>query len=130
MQNKANFQKAKMNITSVLTRNYENNRRGEHRKNKPNSNPIKANSNPIRTQLKPISKPIKPNQIQHLYKLFLRIFPHFQPINKYSLAKKTSNSPIFTNFPILKIRDYIYYGRLFHHINSELRNFFRRTIGS
>ena len=42
MQNKPNFQKAKMNVNSLITTDYENKWQRKVRKNKPNSNPIKA----------------------------------------------------------------------------------------
>jgi len=61
MQNKPNFQKAQMNASTVLTKDYDNWTLGERGKNKPNTNPIqtqyKANSNPI----KPKTNPIKAN---------------------------------------------------------------------
>jgi hypothetical protein len=40
MQNKPNFQKAKMNANSCATTDYENKWQRRVRKNKPNSNPI------------------------------------------------------------------------------------------
>ncbi len=43
MQNKPNLLNAQMNISSVLTRDYENNIAFGLRKNKPNTKPIKAN---------------------------------------------------------------------------------------
>jgi len=43
MQNKPNFQKAKMNVNSLITIDYENKWQRRVRKNKPNSNPIKPN---------------------------------------------------------------------------------------
>jgi len=43
LTNKANFRKAQMNITKVLTRDYENKTLGERGKNKANSKPNKAN---------------------------------------------------------------------------------------
>jgi hypothetical protein len=86
MQNKANFPKSQMNITKVLTKEYEKWTLGGSGKNKANSKPNKANllnaqmnvnkvltkdyenksnwaicenkanTNPIQTQTKPISK--------------------------------------------------------------------------
>ena len=50
MQNKANFRKSQMNVSSVLTKDYENRTLGERGKNKANSKPIKPNTNPIQTQ--------------------------------------------------------------------------------
>ncbi len=64
MQNKPNFQDVQMNVTSILTKDYENVHLLGRRKNKANSNPIQTQSNPIQSQFKPNSKPIKPNQTQ------------------------------------------------------------------
>jgi hypothetical protein len=69
MQNKPNFQKSQMNVSTVITMNYEQRTMNYEIKNKPNSKPIqtqyKPNSNPIQTQYKPKTKPIqtqyKPN---------------------------------------------------------------------
>ncbi len=87
MQNKPNFQKAQMNVSNIITRNYKNFIPLAGQKNKPNSNPNKPNlqkakmnvnslitkgyrkkddfavqknkpnSNPIQTQTNPISNP-------------------------------------------------------------------------
>ncbi len=43
MQNKPNLLDAQMNVSSILTRDYENKWQRRVRKNKPNSNPIKPN---------------------------------------------------------------------------------------
>ena len=43
MQNKANFQKSQMNVTSIITMVYENRTLSERGKNKANTKPIKAN---------------------------------------------------------------------------------------
>jgi len=62
LTNKANFPKSQMNVSPVLTKNYEQLTMNNELKNKPNSNPIqtqyKANTNPIQTQYKANSKPI------------------------------------------------------------------------
>jgi len=42
MQNKPNFQKSQMNVSSILTRDYENIANWTLSENKPKSNPIKA----------------------------------------------------------------------------------------
>ena len=42
MQNKANLLDAQMNVSSILTKDYENKWQRKVGKNKPNSNPIKA----------------------------------------------------------------------------------------
>ncbi len=47
MQNKPNFRNAKMNITPVTIKDYENLCLRKPPKNKPNSNPNKPNSKPI-----------------------------------------------------------------------------------
>jgi len=66
MQNKANFRKSQMNVTTILTKDYVNETLSERGKNKANSKPIKANTKPIKaktnliqSQSKPISKAIK-----------------------------------------------------------------------
>ncbi len=43
MQNKPNFQKAKMNVNSFITKDYRKNDAFAVQKNKPNSNPNKPN---------------------------------------------------------------------------------------
>ena len=43
MQNKPNFPDAQMNVSSILTKDYENKSNRTLRENKPNSNPIKPN---------------------------------------------------------------------------------------
>ena len=53
MQNKPDFPDAQMNISSVLTKDYENVPLHRHRQNKPNQTQFKPNqsqSNPIQTQ--------------------------------------------------------------------------------
>jgi hypothetical protein len=71
MQNKANFKKGQMNVSDLLTMNYEQRTMNYEIKNKPNSNPIqtqyKANSKPIQTQYEPNSNPNKPNFRLYLY---------------------------------------------------------------
>jgi hypothetical protein len=54
MQNKANFPKAQMTVTDLLTMNYEQRTMNYEVKNK-------ANSKPIQTQYKANSNPNKPN---------------------------------------------------------------------
>ncbi len=61
MQNKPNFQKAKMNVNSLITTDYENKSNWTLSENKPNTNPIKANTKPIQSQSKPIKCQNKPN---------------------------------------------------------------------
>jgi hypothetical protein len=62
MQNKANFQKVKLNVTKVLRRVYDQLDTWSIRKTKP----IQSQSKPIQSQLKPIQsqlKPIKANKM-------------------------------------------------------------------
>jgi hypothetical protein len=55
MQNKANFQKVKFNVTQVLTRDYDQMDTWSRGKKQ-------SQTNPIQSQYKPNSKPNKPNQ--------------------------------------------------------------------
>ena len=52
MQNKANLPDAQMNVSSVITVDYENKSNWKLGENKANSKPIKANTNPICWMLK------------------------------------------------------------------------------
>jgi hypothetical protein len=61
MQNKANFGKAQMNVSSSITMNYEQKTMNYTNKNKANTKPIKANSNPIKANTKPIQSQYKAN---------------------------------------------------------------------
>ena len=68
MQNKPNFQDAQMNLSSILTKNYENESVWTLGENKPNSNPIKAGPERIYTELRRSSRmgqfqnPAKPSK--------------------------------------------------------------------
>ena len=106
MQNKPNFQNAQMNVTSLITVDYENKSNWKLGKNKPNTNPIKPNFRKAKMFLnfyltrdyenksnwklgenKPNSKPIKAktNPIQTQYE------PKTNPIkpNFYQKSGKT-----------------------------------------
>jgi len=61
MQNKANFGKAQMNVSSSITMNYEQKTMNYTNKNKPNTKPIKANTKPIKAKTNPIQTQFKPN---------------------------------------------------------------------
>jgi len=50
MQNKAKFQKVKLNVNKALTKNYEQMDTWSIRKNKPKTNPIQTQTKPKRTQ--------------------------------------------------------------------------------
>ena len=64
MQNKANFRKSQMNVTKVITTDYEKRTLSEPGKNKANSNPIKANTNPIKANIMPKQIQNEPKQSQ------------------------------------------------------------------
>jgi len=71
LTNKANFRKSQMNVTCLLTREYEKKDTWWSGKNKANSNPIqsqfKPNSNPIQTQFKPNTNPIQTQNERNLF---------------------------------------------------------------
>jgi hypothetical protein len=53
MQNKANFRKSQMNVSSSITMNYEQKTMNYANKNKANTKPIKANTKPIKAKTNP-----------------------------------------------------------------------------
>ncbi len=59
MQNKAKSKKARMNVSAVLTKYYDNWTLGQRGKNKPKTNPNKPKSSPKQAK----TNPIKPNLI-------------------------------------------------------------------
>ena len=68
MQNKANFQKVKLNVNKVLTRNYVQMDTWSIGKTKPIQSqlkPIQSQLKPIQSQLKPIKANIMPKQSQY-----------------------------------------------------------------
>jgi len=50
MQNKPNLLDAQINVSSVLTKDYENKSNWKLGENKPNSNPIQSQTNPKQSQ--------------------------------------------------------------------------------
>ncbi|HIJ53368.1 MAG TPA: hypothetical protein HPP66_09465 [Planctomycetes bacterium] len=64
MQNKPNFQKVKMNVSRVSTKDYAKWTLGQRGKNKPNSNPKQTQSNPIKANKMPKQTQYKPKQTQ------------------------------------------------------------------
>jgi len=62
MQNKPNLLAPQMNVTSVLTKYYENKSNRKLGENKANTKPIKANTKPIQTQF-----PKSQNEIKLLF---------------------------------------------------------------
>ncbi len=72
MQNKANFRKVKLNVTKVLTKDYDRMDTWSIRKTKPIQSQFKPNSKPIQTQLKPKQTQTKPISNIKLQKAFFR----------------------------------------------------------
>ena len=64
MQNKPNLPKAQMNLSTVLTKNYEQITMNNELKNKPNTKPIKANTKPIIANKMPKQTQYKAKQSQ------------------------------------------------------------------
>ncbi len=68
--NKANFRKSQMNVTDLLTKDYDQMDTWLSGKNKPNSNPIQTQFKPNQSQYKPNSNPNKPNfTLTYLWRL-------------------------------------------------------------
>jgi hypothetical protein len=61
LQNKPNFRKSQVNVTEVLTTNYEQLDTWSIRKNKPNTKPIQTQFKANQSQNKPNTNPNKPN---------------------------------------------------------------------
>ncbi len=72
MQNKPNFRNAKMNVSAVITKDYEKTGLSDKGKTNPIQTQYKANTKPIQSQSKPKQSQNKPNQTQ-----FLKIPDHF-----------------------------------------------------
>jgi len=72
LTNKPNFRKSQMNVSSVISKNYEQLTMNNEIKNKPNTKPIqsqfKPNTNPKQSQTNPIQTQL---QNRHLSKFFL-----------------------------------------------------------
>ncbi len=66
MQNKPNLLNSQMNITSFITKYYENVRLYRCGENKPNSKPIKANQTQYKPNMNPKQTQNEPNQTQFL----------------------------------------------------------------
>ena len=121
MQNKPNFQKSQMNVSSVITMNYEQRTMNDELKNKPNSKPIqsqfKPNTKPIQTQYKANSNPTcrgvasgeagtnpilhspRPNPSRKYVAGFLRVFYAVltvfgSPDKEWVFSRKVSNEQI------------------------------------
>ena len=61
MQNEPNFRKSQMNISTIITTDYENKTLSGPGKNEPKTNPIKANTNPIKANIMPKQTQYEPN---------------------------------------------------------------------
>jgi hypothetical protein len=64
MQNKANFRKSQVNITSLITVDYENIANWKLGENKANTKPIKANTKPVKANKMPKQTQYKAKQTQ------------------------------------------------------------------
>jgi hypothetical protein len=64
MQNKAKFQKVKLNVNEVLTKDYDKMDTWSIRKNKAKTNPIQSQTNPIKANKSPKQTQFKPKQTQ------------------------------------------------------------------
>jgi len=79
MQNKANFQKSQMNVTSLITVDYENKSNWILGENKPNTNPIQTQSNPKQTQNKANqTQSPNPHFCTHFFEYFTQLFEYFR----------------------------------------------------
>jgi len=68
-----------MNVSTIITREYENNQLSRRGENKPNSKPIQTQSNPIKANKIPKQTQFKPKQTQpvvSLSNLFQRMHHH------------------------------------------------------
>ena len=86
MQNKANFQKVKLNVNRVLTKDYVKRTLGQLGK----QSQFKANSKPIQSQFKANSKPIKANSKP----IKANIMPKQSQSKPISKAKKSCSPPL------------------------------------
>ena len=74
MQNEPNFRKSQVNVTTLLTRNYEQmdtwsirKKQSQTNPNKPKTNTILANKTPERTQFKPKQTQLSPTPNSQIY---------------------------------------------------------------
>jgi hypothetical protein len=77
--NKPNFRKSQMNVTKVLTKNYDKMDTWSIRKNKPNSNPIQSQFKPNQSQNKPNTNP-KQTQFHMIMLLRMKINTRPNPL--------------------------------------------------
>ena len=112
MQNKANFQKVKLNVTKVLTRGYDQMDTWSIRKNEPKTNPNKAKSKKAKMNVtsiltvgygnkSPIRAPKKQSQISKRQKPMQTSLPQrIMKNTSFSASDKTNPKQTQTN-PIL-----------------------------
>ncbi len=83
-----------MNVTSLITVDYENIANCQLGENKPNTNPIKANTKPIKAKTNPIQTQNEPNQTQ-FHPPGIEGFCFFEtPIMTYALQRKRIKNPL------------------------------------
>ena len=107
MQNKPNFQKAQMNASTVLRKDYGNWTLGERGKNKPNTNPIQS-------QFKPKCKKAEMNASAVLTKDYNEKWT-MEDYAKQTQNKpnQTQNKPNFTGSSLLHQLTYLFTSRYF-----------------
>jgi len=77
MQNKAKFQKVKLNVNRVLTKYYEQMDTWSIRKTKPIQSQFKANSKPIKANIMPKQSQYKPKQSQFQRQIMMKTRPEY-----------------------------------------------------
>jgi len=117
-QNKPNFRKAKMNLTSVLTTDYENKSNWTLGENKANTNPIKPNTKPIKANKMPIQTQYKPNQTQSPN-------PRFYPKNQASLRQLIFNLFALNGFERFQYEPAQYQHHCHHNYQQQNSMLFR-----
>jgi hypothetical protein len=94
--NKAHFRKSQMNVTKVLTTDYDQMDTWSIRKNKPNSNPIqtqyKPNSNPIKAKTNPIQSQTNPISKQNIVNSLMIILLYCIPAYFITKSRTWKNS--------------------------------------
>ena len=117
MQNKPNFQDVQMNVTTILTKDYEKNDIFAVPENKANSNPIqsqfKPNFKPNHTQSNPISNPVGRVGFSPpiLFSNFFLAFTFLCPI--YNLAMQ--------NWTIQKLLNWVTRSQIINNLDRSFR---------
>ncbi len=95
MQNKPNFQKAQMNVSNIITRNYQIFLLLAGQKNKPNSNPIKPNFQKAKMNVNSlITKDYRNNDDLRLTQPIRAAHP-FDEILLYNCRESSTNQPFY-----------------------------------